>query len=157
MQPEILSYEMLGHDAVLQAMVLDADVVAANWQLFYPFLAPLAKTDPVFLLPEDVLPMMRAGRLQFWAGNNATEIFGVVLTSIHTYPRARVCHISWACGHGVIKALPLLETIEAWAQQNECDFVQVEGRIGWLKVLEHVGYKLYGMRLMKPLNRMTEH
>ena len=157
MHTKVASYELIDDLPLRQTMVLSADIVSSNWHIFRPLLEPLEHQDPLLFLPEDVLPLMRRGVLQLWAGNDEFKIFAVMLTTVIAYPRWKVCSILWVSGQKVLKMMPLLESIEDWALQQGCDAMNVSGRRGWQRVLWPYGYRMNGMQLEKRLRKPTEH
>jgi hypothetical protein len=63
------------------------------------------------------------------------------VTQIVVYPQHKVCLVVALGGEGLDEWFDeLMDTIESWAAQNECRYVEEYGRKGWLKVGKKRGY-----------------
>lgn len=66
------------------------------------------------------------------------------------YPAERACQITWAAGEleALVEGLP---RVHAWAKQQGCTEMLVEGHPGWKRALAASGYGLWSITLRRPL------
>lgn len=70
------------------------------------------------------------------------EIVAAMTTRITDYPNGRGMSIDWIGGKRMEEWLPAFsETMDAFARENGCSFIEGIGRKGWIKVLKEYGYR----------------
>jgi hypothetical protein len=80
---------------------------------------------------------------QLWVAFDETDkIYGAVVTEITTYPRmkALVMHFTGGVELGSWKP-NMLELLQKYAKDNNCDVIESYGREGWGKVFKNDGFK----------------
>ena len=93
--------------------------------------------------PADVLDLVISGHAQLWANEGAAGVTQLVPT-----PIANICRY-WL-GGGEMDALKALdEPIEAWAREQGCTRIEIQGRRGWERALR--GYRHRGVVLTREL------
>lgn len=96
---------------------------------------------------DDIIEGLSVGSHQGW---NVDGLYAV--TIIQDYPKKRICMVQLCGGTMTKEALEKgLSLIEAFAKQNDCDSLQLCGRIGWVKVLNKYGFNQQYVVLDKPL------
>jgi hypothetical protein len=66
----------------------------------------------------------------------------VCLTTITRYPQYQVCTVLQMAGDGMSEWFdPLMDSIEEWARDLSCRYVEEYGRRGWERVGKARGYK----------------
>ena len=86
---------------------------------------------------EDVWALIASGDALLW-----TTPRSAVVTQIVVFPRRRVLDV-WLAGSalgGLSEVLGLLPAAEAWARERGIVEVILTGRLGWSKVLRHLGF-----------------
>jgi hypothetical protein len=94
---------------------------------------------------DDVVASLHQGRAMLWPGSNSA-----IVTEDQTYPTGRVMQV-WLAGGDMAEILQMAPGIEAMARLRGCVAVLVEGRDGWTKTLEPLGYKPWSVTLHKAL------
>jgi hypothetical protein len=87
---------------------------------------------------------VREGRAQFWPLERSAAV-----TQIHTYPAGKVLRV-WLAGGRWGELEQYLTTADAYAREQGCYAVEVEGRPGWERLLH--GYAKRRVVLVKELN-----
>ncbi len=102
---------------------------------------------------EDIYKRLSEARMQLWlVFNEDREIISVLTTEIIDYPRKTVCRIVTLGGKDLdIWVQDWLETIEAWALENDCVAMETVCRKGFIKKLERFGYENAYTVLVKEL------
>ena len=101
----------------------------------------------------DIYERLSEARMQLWlVFNEDKEIISVLTTEIIDYPRKTVCRIVTLGGKDLdIWVEDWLETIEAWALENDCVAIETVCRKGFIKKLERFGYENAYTVLVKEL------
>ena len=102
---------------------------------------------------EDIYKRLSEARMQIWlVFNEDKDIISVLTTEIIDYPRKTVCRIVTLGGKDLdIWVEDWLETIEAWALENDCVAMETVCRKGFIKKLEKFGYENAYTVLVKEL------
>ena len=102
---------------------------------------------------EDIYKRLSEARMQLWlVFNEDKDIISVLTTEIIDYPRKTVCRIVTLGGKDLdIWVQDWLETIEAWALENDCVAMETVCRKGFIKKLERFGYENAYTVLVKEL------
>ena len=102
---------------------------------------------------EDIYKRLSEARMQLWlVFDEDREIISVLTTEIIDYPRKTVCRIVTLGGKDLdIWVQDWLETIEAWALENDCVAMETVCRKGFIKKLERFGYENAYTVLVKEL------
>lgn len=83
----------------------------------------------------------------FLAIDSKAVIKAVCITTIHQYDLAKVMCVEQLGSDVTMDELqPLFERVESWAQANDCNYTEIYGRKGWVKLLEN--YKDTGTHLV---------
>jgi len=101
----------------------------------------------------DIYERLSEARMQLWlVFNEDKDIISVLTTEIIDYPRKTVCRIVTLGGKDLdIWVEDWLETIEAWALENDCVAIETVCRKGFIKKLERFGYENAYTVLVKEL------
>ena len=101
----------------------------------------------------DIYERLSEARMQLWlVFNEDKDIISVLTTEIIDYPRKTVCRIVTLGGKDLdIWVEDWLETIEAWALENDCVAMETVCRKGFIKKLERFGYENAYTVLVKEL------
>lgn len=118
-------------------LAVPPDVVPAFWQLVVPDLGKaIAHADGRYAL-EDVLAALLARDMQLWIAvdSRSMAIAAVCVTEIVNYPQEKRCGLVFCAGRSVERWIRHLDEIEAWAREQECDALELQGRPGWERLL----------------------
>lgn len=86
-----------------------------------------------------------ANRAQLWRGDTAA-----VVTQCVERHDGRALHV-WLAGGALRGVLALRPGIEAWGRAQGCEFMTINGRTGWARVLGRHGYRNVAGELRKDL------
>jgi len=75
------------------------------------------------------------GKMQLWPAER-----GCILTEIVVYHHTKCLHVFLAGGE-LDEILQMTENVKEWAKLQGCSFASFDGRLGWQKPLEKVGWK----------------
>jgi hypothetical protein len=103
-------------------------VVAAEWQRCRDWLVPVM----VDTTEAEVLALLAANQAQLWAAERAA----MVLQLLKPPPTLHI----WLAGGEMTDLLDMRGGMEAWARSQGCEFVTINGRRGWARVLKPYGY-----------------
>lgn len=107
------------------------------------------RTNDTVLNDTDVYNYLKSGEYSLWlvADNKTEEIIIVSTLAILQYPRNLVCRVVTLAGSRLEEwLLGYLFAIEDWARSNDCSYIEVEGRKGWVKKLTEYKVDYYTLR-----------
>lgn len=97
----------------------------------------------------DVGPDLAEGRKLLWLAEG-DDMLGAAVTCITDFPEKRVCTILLCGGTDLDQWQPGLRSlIEDYAQQQNCEEIEIIGRPGWHRICPD--YELAGLWLVKGL------
>jgi len=87
--------------------------------------------------------LRRQGEQQLWvAFEDKDNFYGAVVTEVYQYPQMRALIMHFTGGKQLPKwKTPMLEILQQFAADNECDVIESYGRPGWAKVFKKDGYE----------------
>ena len=87
----------------------------------------------------DVLLQLQLGRMQLWV---VDDWEAVAVTEISVWPQYKALTVVFLSGEGMKQWFPeLMDTLEAYAGEQGCRYVEAHGRRGWEKVGRTLGYR----------------
>ena len=90
----------------------------------------------------DILDLITDYDYTLWIAFNEAGIKGAVVTNFSDYPRKRMLCMQFCGGIEVTTWQgPMLELLQRWSRDNDCDGIESTGRAGWSKVFKSDGYK----------------
>jgi len=109
-------------------------------------------TDAQFVL--DTLKQEKFQLFIVWDKDQKTTLekyYGVVVTEIVEKKLTKACHIFIMTGRQRQKWTALIKVIEDFAEQNNCDLLELIARPGWQRILKDYNYKRTHVVLEKPI------
>jgi hypothetical protein len=79
---------------------------------------------------DHVRSMVEENRAQFWPGRDCA-----VVTEVIDYPAKKGLNL-WLAGGAMDELLTMQPAIRAYAKQQKCDIILIQGRPGWQKVFK---------------------
>lgn len=117
------------------------------WPVILPFLLTFEAPD---WTPHQVYDQLVDGRAQLWGIAEPTGIKGIWITRIHNTATATYGLVWIAAGTGLDAGVPkFLECTETWFREKDCEYIEIQGRKGWERVLP--GYKPHAIVFRKRL------
>ena len=91
---------------------------------------------------EDILDCITDYEHTLWIAFDEESIKGAVVTMIRQYPRKKYLDMVFTGGVELEKwKKPMLELLQKWAFDTECDGIESVGRPGWAKIFKSDGHK----------------
>jgi hypothetical protein len=91
-------------------------------------------------------------RTQVWGIGPPPKAVLVLFTTICVHPAMKVLSIAWAAGTFEDEMLPLLDaTLTGYARLNECQEIEIRGRMGWEPKLKAVGFERVASMWTRPV------
>lgn len=114
-------------------------MAGSDWLKARDWLVPVMidTTEP------EVIAELDANRAQLWLGDGAAAVVQLV-----TPPPAVHVWLAGGCMDGI---LAMRGGLEAWGRSQGCQYITINGRRGWARVLAPFGYEPDGEELRKPL------
>jgi hypothetical protein len=81
------------------------------------------------------------GKMQLWPAER-----GCIVTEIVIYHHTKALHVFLAGGE-LDEILQMTENVKEWAKLQGCSFASFDGRLGWQKPLEKVGWKPHSITM----------
>tara|TARA_R100001377_G_C3112974_1_gene83266 strand:+ start:56 stop:415 length:360 start_codon:yes stop_codon:yes gene_type:complete len=92
---------------------------------------------------EDIVTAVIEGKMQLWPAENSCWV-----TEITVYPRKKVLHVFLAGGN-LDEILDMHDSVVQWAKEQGCEGMTLTGRKGWVKALQHNGWKPQQLMLLE--------
>jgi len=89
----------------------------------------------------EVCAGIRSGKMQLWPTER-----GCIITEIVVYHDTNALHVFLAGGE-LDEILQMTENVKEWAKLQGCSFASFDGRFGWQKPLEKIGWKPHSITM----------
>ncbi len=97
----------------------------------------------------DLKKKIETGKNQLWLIDNGRA---AAITAIMEYPLHRAIKVTYLGGDGMNEWLAdFVEVVEEFGRDNDCKFIETNGRKGWERVCKPLGAKLEYIVLRKAL------
>lgn len=90
---------------------------------------------------DEIVGGLVSSRMQLWPAEQ-----GCIITEIVVYPKTKALHIFLAGGK-LDGILQMTENVKEWAKLQGCSFASFNGRFGWQKPLEKLGWKPHSITM----------
>lgn len=132
--------------------LMNVEAIDRYWPLIDKELDRVPQMWQPYYTKEFLREAALSGYFNVWGVGPSEEIHLVVFTRILEYPGAKVLRVFFAFGNHLAECLPSLTgALEKLANNTECDFCEIAGRIGWEKKVP--GFKRSGVTLLRPLKQ----
>jgi len=132
-------------------------------QPYLPRLQAVLERHPELWLPllttTDVINLVQDEIYQLWIGGDGDIVEIFALTEVACAPRAKIITVVWCGGWNVAGYVEKFFTgIDLFAEMIEADYVYVNGRAAWGKLLKPLGYEFAQISLIKEVrNESSEN
>ncbi|MDO8380520.1 hypothetical protein [Phenylobacterium sp.] len=109
---------------------------AVGWARYRAWLLPALRDDCAG--EAELLGDILSGRAQLWAGRGAAMV-----TQRLCEDGVHFLHV-WLAGGELAEILAMKPGVEAWARGQGCQYVTIDGRAGWTRLLRRDGYARVG-------------
>jgi len=122
-------------DAKAELVCIDPARIREIWPYVRPLLEKACRATCLNAFADFEADIL-AGRSLVWIAWNGGMIEAAAATVLANSDLGKVCVITLCAGRDMKRWLKLIEQIEAYAKDEECECVRIFGRKGWLRVLE---------------------
>lgn len=112
------------------------------WPQVRGFIAAATKYTYGRYEPDDVLDLITDYDHVLWIAAKGDVIIGTVVTNFIDYPRKRFLSCPFVTGDDFPSWKdPMLELLQKWAYDNNCDGLEATARLGFSRVFKDDGYE----------------
>jgi hypothetical protein len=80
--------------------------------------------------------------MQVWGIGPPPHATLIIFTTVQILPAMKILTVPWAAGHLDEGMEPLVDaTLMSYAQLNDCEEIEIRGRIGWEAKLKPLGFR----------------
>ena len=136
----------------MQVSAVPAEYVKQVWPDVKEYLQGAADYTHGRYEVEDILDSITDYDHTLWIAFTEEGIKGAVVTNFIDYPRKRMLCMSF-CGGVQLENWkdPMLQLLQRWAKDNECDGIEATARLGWSKIFKSDGHKSLWQTFELPL------
>ena len=105
---------------------------------------------------DSVWASLEADRMQLWtAFDKSNKLVLAAMTEVRQFPVSTVCLITWIAGSEFFTDIMSLgiSAIEEFAARADCDYVYIEGRRAWERVMQSRGYEFSHVTVRKSIRK----
>jgi len=126
----------------MQVSAVPAEYVKQVWPDVVEYLRGAAEYTHGRYVVEDILDSITDYDHTLWIAFNVEGVKGAVVTNFIDYPRKRMLCMSF-CGGVQLDDWkdPMLQLLQKWAYDNDCDGIEATARLGWSKIFKSDGHK----------------
>lgn len=138
---------------MIELVAIPRHMVPTMWPKVQPFVEAAAHRGRSIESADEYRDSCRERKRQLWAImdiSNDNDVVGCVITEIYDTTAGRTCALPIASGkeHHIAS---VLDTIEAWAREQDCTRLEGCGRLGWSRTLAAFGWKPVSVTIEKEL------
>jgi hypothetical protein len=127
---------------MMQISIVPTEYVDTCWEKIRTYMEGAAKYTYGRYTADDIKDSITQYDHHLWVAFEGTDIKGAVVTNFMFYPRRKYLSLVF-CGGMELKTWkgPMLETLQRFARDTNCNGIESTGRRGWAKVFKNDGYK----------------
>ena len=97
----------------------------------------ITKTNDDVLNDNDIKGYLLNGDYTLWVAidEESKDVVAAMTTEFAYYPRDKVCRVVTLAGERMKEWIGNLDMVEDWAKEQGCNYLDMYGRRGWIKVL----------------------
>lgn len=127
----------------MKVSLVPSEHIGACWEEVEPLLKKAVdRQDKVEI--SDVYFSLSTGAKSLWVAYDNEGIKGVVVSTIVEHPIKKILFLDYLGGKkgagGTITSMtwktPMLDILQRWAYDNNCNSIEFTGRVGWLEVFK---------------------
>ena len=90
----------------------------------------------------DILDALLNFDHHLWVVFDEERILGALVTALKVYPSKKYLELAFIAGHeGPTWKDKMLDIMQRWAYDNDCDGIESSARLGWAKIFKDDGYR----------------
>ena len=127
----------------VQASLVPTEFLDKVWPDVYGYMANVAARTHGRYEADDIKTLITDYDHQLWIAFDESKIIGAVVTCVLHYPRKSYISCPFVTGEEFSRwKKPMLELLQKWAKDNDCDGLESTARVGWSRVFKDDGYKV---------------
>jgi hypothetical protein len=111
-----------------------------------------AASDIASWSADDWKRKVETSHAQLWLVRLGPIVTGVIITEIYDTAAGKTCALPIVGGTHMKESLPVLDAIESWAKSEGCTRLQGDGRKGWVKALQNIGWRPVSVQVEKGIS-----
>ena len=126
----------------MKISIVPTQYIDTCWDKVEPYLERAAHYTYGRYTVDDIKECITQYDHQLWVAFEDKEIKGAVVTTFTFYPKRKNLVMVF-CGGVELKTwkAPMLETLQRFARDTDCDGIEATARRGWAKIFKDDGYK----------------
>ena len=125
----------------MKISLIPPDHIDAVWLKAGPLLKKATDLSGDRYKVSDVYRQLRKGDKNLWIAFEGDAVLGAVTSEVVDYPGRRMLILHFCGGEDMASWFtPMLDTLERWARDNNCNGIEVFGRDGWKRWLGRSGF-----------------
>ena len=121
------------------------------WDLVRGSVQKVLDRDYLFMDLSDVKETLESGLWKLWLVYDGPNIYGVGVTELLQFPKAKICQLTFISGREFEKWQDMIEQIAVYATEKGCSRLRMVGRPGFKKVLSEHGFEASQMLFSRKL------
>ena len=125
---------------MMQVTLIPRDHLDTVWPLVEQYMHMAAEYTFGRYTAEDIKDSIQGYDHDLWAAFDDNKIKGIVVTNFVQYPQMRCLAMQFTAGEDLKDwKAPMLNLLQKWASDNNCDKIESSGRPGWPRVFKDDG------------------
>jgi len=116
-----------------------------EFQQFWPHIEEMLDSVPHtwrYWTKDHIYQSIMNDMIQVWGIGPPPKATFIMMTTVNVHPSMRVFVVLWGAGSFDDGMLPLLDaTLTSYAKLNDCDEIEIRGRLGWDGKLRSIGFQ----------------
>ena len=130
---------------MLEMSMVPPNLLGHAWKKSEHLIGKLKRVSHGRFEGHDILHEMYSGKQQMWCiwegDKEDFPIIGVVITEVLQYPQKKLLCIQYCTGARLNEwKSDILDLLDRWAKECECDGLELTGRKGWVRELKPDGW-----------------
>ncbi|MFZ9615177.1 MAG: hypothetical protein ACO3AG_00735 [Fluviibacter sp.] len=118
------------------------DRTMETWGAVEHFMEAAAEATYGRYTKENILEAILHHDYNLWVVFNDERLFGALVTALKLYPQKKMLELSFIGGEeGPTWKDKMLDLMQRWAYDNNCDGIEACARFGWAKIFKDDGYR----------------
>lgn len=127
----------------MKVSLIPYDNVVDIWPKVRPCITKAAKYTFGRFDEEDILDQILEYDHLLWVAFDEEGVKGAVVTTFVHYPKIKALNMVFTGGEQLENwKEPMLELLQKFAKDKECDVIESTGRPGWAKIFSNDGHKV---------------
>jgi hypothetical protein len=138
---------------MIEVSMVPAQYVDQCWSKIEGYIEKAAEYTYGRFTASNIYDLVVDGDYQLWVAFNGSDIKGVVVTNVVTYPQRKLLCMQFCGGEDLINWKdPMLALLRRFAKDVGCDGIESTARPGWAKIFQNDGFAAHWVTFELPLD-----